>query len=348
MAPPESYNEDACPRRFWTLADFMRTHTIRLTLLVLGVVFGTLRSGVPIVELRAQQTPPPKPAADQPPITFKVEVNYVEIDAIVTDQQGNFVRDLTKDDFEVVERGKPQSVSIASLVDIPVEKFDPPLFKTKPVEPDVRSNSKEFNGRVFVLVLDDLNTSFTRSARVKLAARQFIERYLGANDVAAIVQTGGAKATAQEFTGSRERLLRAVNNFMGNKERSGTLERIDEYLPDARHRRHRTSARSERTDPRLQGEEHVYRPQERCRLHGWHPRPPQSRRVLQRRGRLRHLRSHHQHLRERHPAVPARMPSPPPRAPTSVSTRSIPAACRASTMPRKSRRCPTTPPSTSG
>jgi len=201
----------------------MRTHTLGAIALILLASLSTS------FQMGAQQTPPPRPAAEQPPMTFKVEVNYVEIDAIVTDQQGNFVRTLTKDDFQVLEQGKPQTVSVASLVDIPVEKFDPPLFKTKPIEPDVRSNRKEFDGRVFVLVLDDLNTSFSRSARVKIAARQFIERYLGANDVAAVVQTGGAKATGQEFTGSRERLLRAVNNFMGQKERSGTLERIDEY-----------------------------------------------------------------------------------------------------------------------
>ena len=179
----------------------------------------------------AQQPPaaPARPPADQPPVTFKVEVNYVEIDAVVTDPQGNLVRTLTKDDFQVFEQGKPQSISIASLVDIPVGKFDPPLYKTRPIEPDVRNNKKDFDGRVFVLVLDDLNTGFSRSARVKVAARQFIERYLGANDVAAIVQTGGGKATAQEFTGSRDRLLRAVDNFMGQKERSATLEKIDDY-----------------------------------------------------------------------------------------------------------------------
>ena len=211
---PESYNEGALPN---DVCDPMRTHTPGLTFLIL---LACLATGV---TQAAQQTPPPKPAPDQPPITFKVEVNYVEIDAIVTDEQGNFVRNLTKDDFVVTEQGKPQSVSIASLVDIPVEKFDPPLFKTKVVEPDVRSNSKAFNGRVFVLVLDDLNTSFSRSARVKLAARQFIEQYLGANDVAAIVQTGGAKSTGQEFTSSHDRLLRAVNSFMGQKERSATL-----------------------------------------------------------------------------------------------------------------------------
>jgi VWFA-related protein len=181
----------------------------------------------------AAQQPPAapqtRPQADQPPVTFKVEVNYVEIDAVVTDQLGNLVRNLTKDDFQVFEEGKPQSISIASLVDIPIEKFDPPLYKTKPIEPDVRSNKKEFDGRVFVLLLDDLNTSFTRTGRVKAAARQFIERYLGANDVAAIVQTGGGKSTAQEFTGSRDRLLRAVDAFMGQKERSPTLEKIEDY-----------------------------------------------------------------------------------------------------------------------
>ena len=45
------------------------------------------------------QTQAPPPQAPQPPITFKSEVNYVEIDARVTDAQGTFVRDLTRDDF---------------------------------------------------------------------------------------------------------------------------------------------------------------------------------------------------------------------------------------------------------
>jgi VWFA-related protein len=182
----------------------------------------------------AAQTPPqpqqPRPASgEQPPITFKVEVNYVEIDATVTDPQGNFVRNLTKDDFLIFEQGKPQTVSNFSLVDIPVEKFDPPLYKTKPVEPDVRSNRREFDGRVFVLLLDDYHTNAMRSGRVRAAARQFVERYLGANDVAAVVHSRGARASAQEFTNSRDRLIRAIDTFMGQKERSATLEKIDDY-----------------------------------------------------------------------------------------------------------------------
>jgi len=46
-------------------------------------------------------------AQDPPSVTFKLEVNYVDVDAVVTDESGNFVSGLTRDDFEVFEDGKP-------------------------------------------------------------------------------------------------------------------------------------------------------------------------------------------------------------------------------------------------
>ena len=187
-----------------------------------------------VFPLLAQQPVPPPgqpqaPSDQRPSVTFRVEVNYVEIDAIVTDAQGNFVRDLTKDDFEVVEEGKPQDLSVLSLIDIPIERTDAPLYSPTAIEPDVRSNAKEFNGRVFVLVLDDLQTHFGRSVRVRQAAKLFVERYLGANDIAAIVQTGARKDGAQEFTSNHTLLLKAINTFAGQKLRSATLDKIDDY-----------------------------------------------------------------------------------------------------------------------
>ena len=176
----------------------------------------------------AQQPPQPSPTQapdQQPPITFKVEVNYVEIDALVTDSNGKFVRGLTRDDFEVIEQSKPQTISVFSLVDIPVERPDAPLFSKAAIEPDVRSN-QETDGRVFVLVLDDLHTPSQRSPRVRVAARQFVERYLGENDIAAVVTTGGSKFAAQNFTSSRRLLLKAIDAFMGQKLRSATLEQL--------------------------------------------------------------------------------------------------------------------------
>ena len=113
-----------------------------------------------------------------------------------------------------------------SLVDIPVEKFDPPLFKTTPIEPDVRSNRKDFNGRVFVIVLDDLNTDvLAQRARQDRRSRSSSSATSAPTTSPRSCRPAARKRRRQEFTSSRERLLRAVDQFMGQKERSATLER---------------------------------------------------------------------------------------------------------------------------
>src|SRR5438876_449400 len=150
--------------------------------------------------LVAGQNPPVQPPPQTP--TFRVRVDYVEVDVVVTDQQGNLVRDLKKEDFQVLEDGKAQAINTFTIVDIPVERADRPLFAESPIEPDVKTNEKPFDGRVYVMVIDDLHTRFGRSIRVKTAAKQFIERRLGANDLMAIVHTAGANNANQEFTNS--------------------------------------------------------------------------------------------------------------------------------------------------
>ena len=170
----------------------------------------------------------PQPPAQTPP-TFRVEVNYVEIDARAADAQGNFVSDLTENDFQILEDGARQTIKVFTRVNVPIERQDGPLFKTAPIDPDVASNREEFNGRVFALVLDDLETDFRRSTRLKRAARQFIERYIGANDLAAIIYTGGVSNYGQEFTNSRARLIASVEKFSGNKLPSEYMSKLDDY-----------------------------------------------------------------------------------------------------------------------
>ncbi len=193
------------------------------------------------VALQAQQTPqqpqtpppgsgqaPSTPAGQQAPPTFRVEVNYVEVDATVTDAAGNLVSDLSVNDFEVLEEGKPQKITAFSLVNIPVERAERPLFAPAPIEEDVQSNGRA-NGRVYLIVLDDLHINPLRSARVKAAGRRFIERHFGANDLAAIVYTSGRADAGQEFTNNRRLLVAAIDRFSGRKMRSATLDRLEQY-----------------------------------------------------------------------------------------------------------------------
>lgn len=168
------------------------------------------------------------PAQPQQP-TFKLQVDYVEVDAVVTDSNGNLVKDLKKEDFQVIEDGKPQTVSLFSQVDIPIERGDRPLYSPTAIEPDVRTNERPFEGRIYVMVIDDLHTNFGRSNRVKSVAKQFIERRLGANDLMAVVHTAGSSEWNQEFTSNKRLLLAAVDKTQGRKLKSATANKTEEY-----------------------------------------------------------------------------------------------------------------------
>ena len=174
----------------------------------------------PQAQQPAQQTP-----VDQPPVTFRVEVNYVEVDALVTDADGKPITNLTKDDFELFEDGKKQDVATFALVNIPIERAERPLFASGPVQPDVQTND-HIEGRIYLLVLDDLHTDVTRSPRVKAAATRFIENNFGTNDLAAVVFTGRS-GDGQDFTNNPRLLVNAINKFSGRKLRSATLTRIE-------------------------------------------------------------------------------------------------------------------------
>ena len=174
------------------------------------------------VGLSAQQPP-------TAPVVFRAAVDYVEIDATVTDARGNPVSDLTAADFEVLEDGKPQTIASFARVDLPIQRVvsssSSATVTDSPILPDVQANAP-IEGGIYLVVLDDLHTGFARTTRVREIARQFIERAVGPNDVAAVVYTGHNDKN-QDFTGNRQLLFTAVDKFVGDKLRSKTLVALD-------------------------------------------------------------------------------------------------------------------------
>src|ERR1041384_1001387 len=123
-------------------------------------------SSVPAGVLLAQRPPGnPGDATSEPAATFKSEVGIIEIDAIVVDKSGNFIRDLTRDDFQVYEDGRARPFSLFSLVDKPVTVTS----QNNVPESDVRTLADTQSGRVYVIVLDDLHTAPLRTAILKAA-----------------------------------------------------------------------------------------------------------------------------------------------------------------------------------
>ena len=193
---------------------------------VLRVIAVLLTIGTALSVTLASQSP----QSTSPPIpTFRAEVEYVEVDALVTDEQGRFVSNLQKEDFQIFEDGKPQTIANFALVEIPIETSQ----SLAGAEPDVLSNERPFLGRVYTMILDDLHTAPLRAPLVKAAARRFIERQLAANDLMAIVHTAGRDEASQEFTSNKRLLLAAVDRFMGLKLESATMARNEEFFRGA-------------------------------------------------------------------------------------------------------------------
>src|SRR5919106_1212270 len=104
--------------------------------------------------------------AQQPQPTFKVSVNVVDVDVTVRDAAGNFVTGLAAEDFEVFEDGRPQTIQTFSYIELPAQKRTSFTFGGRPVPADVRSNRDVESGRVYIILLDDLNVAPIRTTIV--------------------------------------------------------------------------------------------------------------------------------------------------------------------------------------
>ena len=99
--------------------------------------------------LTATQTP-----QDQRPI-FKAKTDIVRLDVTVLGPDGKPVHGLTREEFTLLEDGKPQEILGFGEVNIPDASVMPAWYRD--VRPDVRSAT---NGRIIVFVLDDAETKY--------------------------------------------------------------------------------------------------------------------------------------------------------------------------------------------
>jgi len=183
---------------------------------------------------------PQAPASQKP--TYRVEVNLVQVDVFVTDRDGHFVPNLTKDDFELLEDGKLQPLSTFAVVNLPVTTngavpatASAVDAETAPAVRDVHTNAGRTEPRIYVLMLDDLQTAAEDSVRVRDAALRFIDGYLEPGDVAAVVNSSGGGDVSGAFTDNPVRLRVAARAFIGSglpAARTATerMRRISDYL----------------------------------------------------------------------------------------------------------------------
>ena len=156
---------------------------------------------------------PGVPATQQP--TFRAGVNFVRVDAIVTDRQGNPVGDLKATDFEVLEDGKPQAIEQFRFVRIdttaPVETQS--RIRTRADEERAAAND---DARIFVFFLDDYHVRLGNSMAARKPLAEFVTTSLGPNDLVAVMYPLSPLDTVT-LTRDHQLVIRALERFEGRK-----------------------------------------------------------------------------------------------------------------------------------
>lgn len=163
------------------------------------------------------QTPPPAQTQDPQQPVFRTGINFVRVDVIVTDRQGQPVADLTADDFEVLEDGKRQAIEtfkLVSLSGVPEPGAEP----ARPIrtEYDQESEAARDDVRVFVVLLDDYHVRRGASMVVREPLINFLRTQIGPLDMVGLMYP---LTPVRDVTLSRnhEALARAIERFDGRK-----------------------------------------------------------------------------------------------------------------------------------
>jgi VWFA-related protein len=159
------------------------------------------------------------PAAGRQQPVFRAATHYVAVDVVVTDRDDKPVTDLTKDDFEIVENGRRQTIVDFAFVHVPLgnRAIDLDAPPSPPV--DVASNGESARAsRAIVILVDDSSLTGVLSClgcpdvivSLKKALVRFLQSLSPDDQVALVWQ--GRSDLSQDFTNDIPRLIAVVNS----------------------------------------------------------------------------------------------------------------------------------------
>ncbi len=166
--------------------------------------------------LSAQTPARPAGSENQTP-TFRVQIDAVTMDVIVKDDQGRFVPDLKKEEFEIYEDGVKQDISsmtlshggrVSNLLEAP-----PPPAPEGIMLPPVRK-VQDTSGRIFLFFVDDLHLQFQNTGRIRELFKKIGRNLIHDGDLFGIVSSGPSSISI-DMTYDRRRLDEAINKMTG-------------------------------------------------------------------------------------------------------------------------------------
>lgn len=185
---------------------------------------------------RQQQQPPPPPPDQQRQPTFRTGINFVRVDVIVSDKNGNPILDLKPEEFTVTEDGHPQKIEQFDVIKIdPLDQVEGPTNSEIRSKQDEEREAARPEVRLFVILLDDYHVRRGNDMAVRKPLIDFIENQLAPADMVAIMYPL-TPIDDITFTRNRRQLVSAIENFEGRKfnyRARNQFEEQIEYYPAA-------------------------------------------------------------------------------------------------------------------
>jgi len=199
--------------------------TLKLNGFWSSAVWVTLVSGI-AAQTPSQSAGTAKPAgqagavqqsAPQGP-TFRVQIDAVSMDVIVKDDQGRFLPDLKKDEFEIYEDGVKQEIASMTMshggrVTNVLEA--PPAAPPEGIILPPTRRVVDTSGRVFLFFVDDLHMQFQNSGRVRELFKKIENNLIHEGDLFGIVSSGPS-SISQDMTYDRKRFDEAIKKIAGS------------------------------------------------------------------------------------------------------------------------------------
>lgn len=165
-------------------------------------------------------------AAQEPQkeFVFKSSSNLVIVNVEVKDKSGKPIQGLKKEDFTVLEDGKPQPVSVFEFQKL-TETAAPPLNLaniTAPGAPPPRPAGistasagviRYQDRRLMVLLFDFSSMPVADQIRAQEAALKFLEKQMTTADLVSIMTNTARLRVEQDFTDDRETLISVIKGF---------------------------------------------------------------------------------------------------------------------------------------
>jgi VWFA-related protein len=155
-------------------------------------------------EMHARTLPYVPPSA----LTLRTQVDLVEVPVVVRDGRRRAVDGLTKDDFELYDAGKKQTITAFSVEHF-LSQGDTGGNTMPAAVPGPAAESKNAPPPRFVaLCFDDLHTQFGDLKAAKDAAERFVKTSLAPGDRVAVITTG--ESNSPEFTADVPKLVEGI------------------------------------------------------------------------------------------------------------------------------------------